>query len=151
MTMERVRVEEFKNQMYKIVDESVLLFSRVYLSKFSLEALHCVGIRVFMIGYKKEYEQSFFCKTGALASDLWLEWVASSNCQLTEMSDCTFCPVVIKLSWPFNFLHAPHVWHFWRVTTHESVARVLLMYTLDQIFTLSHTQPLHNSHLNTGF
>ena len=36
MTMERVRVEEFENQMYKIVDESILLFSKVYLSKFSM-------------------------------------------------------------------------------------------------------------------
>ena len=26
-----------------------------------------------------------------------------------------------------------------------------LMHTLDQFFTLSNTQPLHNSHLNTGF
>ena len=26
-----------------------------------------------------------------------------------------------------------------------------LLLTLDQIFTLSHTQPLHYSHLNTGF
>jgi len=25
------------------------------------------------------------------------------------------------------------------------------MHTLDQFFTLSHTQPLHNSHLNTEF
>ena len=38
--MERVRVEEFENQRYKIVDESILLFSRVYLSKISLEALY---------------------------------------------------------------------------------------------------------------
>ena len=62
--MKRVRVEELENQMYKIMDESILLFSRVYLSKFFLEALYCVGIRIFMIGYKKEYEKSFFCKTG---------------------------------------------------------------------------------------
>ena len=40
MIMERVRVEEFKNQMYKIVDESILLVSRVYLSKFFLKALY---------------------------------------------------------------------------------------------------------------
>ena len=40
MTIERVRVEEFENQRYKIVDESILLFSRVYLLKFSLEALY---------------------------------------------------------------------------------------------------------------
>ena len=40
MTMERVRVEEFENQRYKIVDESILLFSKVYLSKFSMKALY---------------------------------------------------------------------------------------------------------------
>ena len=40
MTMEGVRVEEFENERYKIVDESFLFFSRVYLLKFSLEALY---------------------------------------------------------------------------------------------------------------
>ena len=40
MIMERVRVEVFENQRYKIVDKSILLFSRVYISKFSLEALY---------------------------------------------------------------------------------------------------------------
>ena len=40
MSMERVRVEEFENQRYKIMDESILLFSRVYLLKFFLEALY---------------------------------------------------------------------------------------------------------------
>ena len=50
--------------MYKIVDKSILLFSRVYLSKFSLETLHFMGIRVFIVGYVKECEKSFFCKTG---------------------------------------------------------------------------------------
>ena len=40
MLMERVREEEFENQRYNIVDESILLFSRVSLSKFSLEALY---------------------------------------------------------------------------------------------------------------
>ena len=40
MSMERMRVKEFENQRYKIVDESILLFSRFSLSKFSLEALY---------------------------------------------------------------------------------------------------------------
>ena len=40
MSMERVRVEKFENKKYKIVDESILLFSRVSLSKFSLEAFY---------------------------------------------------------------------------------------------------------------
>ena len=38
--MERVRVEEFGEIRMKIVDESILFFSRVSLSKFSLEALY---------------------------------------------------------------------------------------------------------------
>ena len=37
MSMERVRVKEFENQMNKIVDESILIFFRVSLSKFFLE------------------------------------------------------------------------------------------------------------------
>ena len=40
MPMGKVRVEEFENQRYKVVDELILLFSRVYLSKFSLEAFY---------------------------------------------------------------------------------------------------------------
>ena len=41
VTMERKRVEQFKESLYvKIVDESILFFSRVSLSKFSLEALY---------------------------------------------------------------------------------------------------------------
>ena len=39
VTMERVRVEEFEELLVKIVDESILFFSRVSLSIFSLEAL----------------------------------------------------------------------------------------------------------------
>ena len=38
VTLERVRVEEFEETKMKIVDKSILFFSRVSLSKFSLEA-----------------------------------------------------------------------------------------------------------------
>ena len=38
--MERVKVEEFGESKEKIVDESILFFSRVSLSKFSMEALY---------------------------------------------------------------------------------------------------------------
>ena len=44
LTMERVRVEEFGDQVYKIVYESILFFSRVSLSKFSLEALYILCV-----------------------------------------------------------------------------------------------------------
>ena len=57
--------------MYKIVDESILLFSRFYLSKLSLEALfisrsslYFVSIKLFVVRYEKECEKSFFCKIG---------------------------------------------------------------------------------------
>ena len=40
VTMERVRVEEFGETKMKIVDESILFFSRVSFSKFSLESLY---------------------------------------------------------------------------------------------------------------
>ena len=61
MSMERVRVEEFENQRYKIMDESILLFSRVYFSKIlSEKSLHFVGIRVFIVEYVRECEKSFF-------------------------------------------------------------------------------------------
>ena len=59
--------------MYKIVDESILLFSRVFLSKFPLQALyslHFVGIRVFIVGYEMECEKTFFNKTGCTDKSL---------------------------------------------------------------------------------
>ena len=41
VTMERIRIEEFEESLYvKIMDESILFFSRVSLSIFSLEALY---------------------------------------------------------------------------------------------------------------
>ena len=40
VTMKRKSVEEFEESLLKIVDESILFFSRVFLSKFSLEALY---------------------------------------------------------------------------------------------------------------
>ena len=42
--MERVRVGEFGESRMKIVDESILFFSRVSLSKFSLETLYILWV-----------------------------------------------------------------------------------------------------------
>ena len=69
MSMERVRVEDFENQRYKIVDESILLFSRVFSLKIlSGKPLHFVGIRVFIVGYMKNVKRHFFAKQGVLAT-----------------------------------------------------------------------------------
>ena len=124
-----------------------------------------MGIRVFIVGYVRNVKSHFFAKQGVLATHLQLGQVASSSRQIIDWQDCHFCPVVSQLSWwPFNFLHASHVWHFGEssVISHLRVlvTRILLIaHTLDiftlsytlEFFTLSHTQPLHDFHLNTRF
>ena len=53
------------------MDESILLFSRVYLSKIiSRNSLHFVSIRVFIVEYVKEFEKPFFCKIGGFGESL---------------------------------------------------------------------------------
>ena len=53
----------------KIVDESILLFFRVSLSKFSLEALYISWEqRSIYSGVRKECEKSVFPKQGGLAT-----------------------------------------------------------------------------------
>ena len=51
LTMERKRVENLKSLLMKIGDESILFFSRVSLSKFSLESLFLSWVKgVFILG-----------------------------------------------------------------------------------------------------
>ena len=57
--------------MYKIVDELILLFSRVFSFKIlSRSSLHFVGIRIFIVGYEMECEKSVFSKTGCTGDSL---------------------------------------------------------------------------------
>ena len=110
-----------------------------------------MGIKVFIVGYVRNVKSHFSTKQGVLATHSRLGQVTSFSRQITEWPDCTFCSIVLQLSWPFNFLHASHVWHFWWVTSRESLARILLIVHTLEFFIFSHTQPLHDSYLNTGF
>ena len=56
--------------MYKIVDESILFFSRVYLSKFSLEALYISWYKGIYSRVCEGCEKSFFCKTEGFGDSL---------------------------------------------------------------------------------
>ena len=77
-----------------------------------------------------------------------LERVASLSRELTAWLDWKFCPVVLQLS-P---LHASHVCHLWQLASCEIQSRGFSwVHTSWAFFTLSHTLPLHNSHLNTGY
>ena len=108
---------------------------------------------------------------GGLASRL--DWVVSSSREQTERPIWNFCPVVRQLARRFIFWqlssHEPPArssrefssTRFSRVQhlvacqsrdTSEVQSRVsVLQHSLEQFFTLSHSLPLHDSHLNTGF
>ena len=103
----------------------------------------------------KKCEKSVYIQTGhSVDSVSRVEQVTRLSRELTVWLDCIFCLVVLQLSWPFSSLHASHLCHCGDlpVTSQlwDLVARLLCMHTSWVFFTLSHTQLLHNFHLNTG-
>ena len=113
-------------------------------------------------GYKGIYskvcekcEKSFFWKIGRSGIHLSLGQVASSNREITDWPNCPFlsssAPAVVTLQLPACFTCVA----FWQVISHEPlailVARMLLNVHTFEIFTLSHTQSLHDSHLNIKY
>ena len=91
---------------------------------------------------------------GDLASRL--DWVACPSRELTEWLDWTFCPVVLQLAWLFSSsacftrVHPLVTCKLWACC--EIQSRVpYWVHNLELFFTLSHTLPLHDSHLNTRF
>ena len=130
--------------MTKIVDESILFFSR-FLSQNSLWKLSTFcGYKGIYSSVCEECEKSVFIQTRHSSDSVSrVEWVTSLNRELIAWLDCTFCPVVLQLSWPFSSLHASHVCHFGLVS-HESVARSscetpLIAHILSFLHTPSHT------------
>ena len=85
-----------------------------------------------------------------------LERVTSLSCELTAWPDRKFCPVVQQLAWPFN---SPYMLHTCAIlaTYQLRASREIQswgsswVHTSWAFFTLSHTLPLHNSHLNTWY
>ena len=95
--MERVKVVEFENQRNKIVDESILFFSRVSLSKFwKLSTFR--GYKGIYSRVRDKCEKTFFnkirCSLNSLATRLSHKFESQGNFQ----SDCPFCPIVLQLS-----------------------------------------------------
>ena len=73
MSIERVRVEELGESKMKIVDKSILFFSRVSLSKIKnlfVSSLHFVGIRVFIEGWMRNVKGRVSIKQGILVTRL---------------------------------------------------------------------------------
>ena len=124
-------------------------FSLGFLSQNSLWKLSTFrGYKGIYSSVCEECEKSVFIQTRHSGDSVSrVERVTSLNRELTAWPDCTFCPVVLQLSWPFSSLHASHVCHFGDLP----VTRLLWLHTSWVFLTLSHTQPLHKSHLNARY
>ena len=110
LTMERKRVEKFEEFLNEDGDESILFFSRISLSKFSLEALFLSWVKgVFILRWEWNMKSQVFQNRAGSR----LDWVASSNHEVTERPVVPFCLVVLQLACRFNFWHAWHVCSFW--------------------------------------
>ena len=148
--------------MYKIVDESFFFF--FFLQGFSFKilsrsSLHFVGIRVFIVGYEMECEKLFFSKIGCISESL-RDWdaprVLVASYQLPDQARLYFLScsdlAVLTLHLPACFTSVLHFGKSPLVSQSRVQSRItFLLHTLDQIFTLFHTQPIHYSHLNIGF
>ena len=103
---------------------------------------------VFILVWEWNAKSQFFQNRAGWRLDLvtWLSREFKPRANL--MASLDFCPVVLQVAWLFSFPACS--------------ARVQLLaackprvpaslHILEHFFTLSHTLPLHDSHLNTGF
>ena len=91
---------------------------------------------------------------GDLASRL--HWVTSPSLELTEWPVWTCFPVVLQLAWRFSFSACFTSVHLLAACKPRATCEIqswvpASLHNLEHFFTLSHTLPLHDSHLNTGF
>ena len=124
-----------------------LVFSRVSLSKHSL---NCGHKGIYIVGWEGMWKV-IFCQTGCL-SDLTsrLGWVASSSREQTAWPAWGFCPVVNSWCDASAFGMLGTCASIWRLAAASHPRVPASLHTLEQFFTLSHTLPLHDSHINTG-
>ena len=119
------------------MDESILFFSRVFLSIFSLEALFLLWVKgVFILGWEWNVKSQVFQNRASS----WLDWVASSSREVTKWPFVLFCPVELQLTWCFNFWHAWHVCSLWQLaTTSHPQVPIFLAHSWANLHTISLT------------
>ena len=117
LTMERKSVEEFEEFLMWRLWMNQSCFSLGFLSQNFLWKLSFFrGYKGYLYWGENGMWRVRFFKIGlarSLASRL--DWVVSSNCEVTERLVVLFYPVVLQLAWCFNFWHAWHVCSFWRL------------------------------------
>ena len=132
-------------------------FSLGFLSQYSLWKLSTIrGYKGYLYLYVFGMRRVSFSKielAGGLASRL--DWTTSSNRKVTERPDWTFCPVVLQLAWRFSFSTCLARVQLLAACKLRAIREIQSrvpdsLHNLEHFFTLSHTLPLHDSHLNTG-
>ena len=140
----------------KIRDESILFFSKVSLSKFSLEALFLSWVKgVFILGWEWNVKSKVFQNKAGL----WLGLAAWLSREFQPQGNWTAsCPMLsysALASMTLQLLACLAREQLLVACSHESPARssresLFFLHTLEHFFTLSHSLPLQESHLNTG-
>ena len=82
---------------------------------------------------------------------LRLDKVASSSPELIALLAWDFCPVVQQLAWLFSSSACFTCVHPLATCQPRASRKLTDLHTSELFFTLSHTLPLHDSHLNVGF
>ena len=105
-----------------------------------------------------ECEKSLFSKTGCTGESLATGMSCEFQLLVTKLGQTLLfvlqCsdPAVLTHHLPACFTRVLHFGESLLTSQSRVQSQVtFLLHTLDQIFALSHTQPLHYSHLNTGF
>ena len=129
-------------------------FSLGFLSQNSLQknSLHFVDIRVFIVGCVWNAKSQVSNEQGVLATRPrdWNESRANCLAKLEVLSCSATAGMTLQLP---CMLHTCAIFGDLTVMSQlrDPITRPFLMHTLKLFFTLSHTLPLHDSHLNTGF
>ena len=152
VTIERVKVEEFEKSLWM----SQSCFSLRFLSQNSLWKLSIFcGYKGYLYQSEKGMQRVSFSIT-LWTSDLAsrLDRVVSPSRELTEWLVWTFCPVVLQLAWRFSFSAYFTCVHLLAACKPQATCEIQTrvpasLHNLEHFFTLSHTLPLHDSHLNT--
>ena len=139
----------------KILDESILFFSRVSPSKFSLEALNISWVwRVFILMCVWNAKSQFFQNRAGwwlgLATWLSCEFKPRTN-RMANLDFLSFSALAGMTLQLLRMLGTCATSSSLRVASYPRgpVASPVTLHKLEHLFTLSHTLPLYNSHLNT--
>ena len=140
----------------KIGDESILFFSRVSLSKFSLWALFPSWVKgVFILGWEWNVRSQVFQNRAGSRFGLaaWLSREFQSRGNWTASCPILSCRAPASVT--LQLLACLAREQFLAACSRESPARsswesLFFLHTLEHFFTLFHSLPLQESHLNIG-